>query len=524
VLAVPSAAGKLPLAQLTMGSVGVSVSLADSSSGQGFQVFTKDGVQLLGRPLTEEEGYQYLDPALGFNEGVKYSADYLMPDAEKAFKDQVAIYGSFAQTPLVEQFDPSGISLGNAYLPAVVNGANIRAGLTGTVIPDGALHLNGGALPPLVVPEGDELQAVDVASWLSAAQVPDLVVTTVNTQKYASDQIDLTLDLVLQGDGAAAPVTITGGHATLKDLVDAVNTVSEDSRVSAYLSLDGEFVLTNTAGFEGNNFYVGPADVSGASVNATGEAAGMRYGSISIATTLNPDTKGHVGLEIGSAGTADMLKAIGLPVSVSFPGEVPEDLIVFVEGAGTAEVTGTYQAAIEDATEFLRQQPVEVRVTGIGEYQLFDINTGTVVATRTFDPHQYPVSIRYHELTMSLSGVPTIGDRFKLDGNQDGAGDNTKFLELAALETAKVMPGAKTFTDAYIESVSSVGNIAEQAKIAQSALEVIYQQAFDAREQTSGVSLDEEAADLIRFQQAYQASAKVLQTASNLFDAILSTG
>jgi flagellar hook-associated protein FlgK len=52
-------------------------------------------------------------------------------------------------------------------------------------------------------------------------------------------------------------------------------------------------------------------------------------------------------------------------------------------------------------------------------------------------------------------------------------------------------------------------------------LQVVYEQAIETREQVSGVSLDEEAADLIRFQQAYQASAKVMQTASTLFDAIL---
>jgi flagellar hook-associated protein FlgK len=50
---------------------------------------------------------------------------------------------------------------------------------------------------------------------------------------------------------------------------------------------------------------------------------------------------------------------------------------------------------------------------------------------------------------------------------------------------------------------------------------VVYDQAVDARDGISGVSLDEEAADLVRFQQAYQANAKVMQVANDLFDAIL---
>jgi flagellar hook-associated protein FlgK len=66
-----------------------------------------------------------------------------------------------------------------------------------------------------------------------------------------------------------------------------------------------------------------------------------------------------------------------------------------------------------------------------------------------------------------------------------------------------------------------MGNISRQATIAQQALTVVHDQAVTSRDQVSGVSLDEEAANLIRFQQAYQASAKVMQVAGTLFDAVL---
>ena len=66
-----------------------------------------------------------------------------------------------------------------------------------------------------------------------------------------------------------------------------------------------------------------------------------------------------------------------------------------------------------------------------------------------------------------------------------------------------------------------MGNIARQAAISKDALKVVYDQAVTSRDQVSGVSLDAEAADLIRFQQAYQASAKVLQISSQLFETML---
>jgi flagellar hook-associated protein FlgK len=66
-----------------------------------------------------------------------------------------------------------------------------------------------------------------------------------------------------------------------------------------------------------------------------------------------------------------------------------------------------------------------------------------------------------------------------------------------------------------------VGNKATLSRISQEALQVVYDQAVETRDSVSGVSLDTEAADLIRFQQAYQASAQVIQVASKLFDSIL---
>ena len=69
--------------------------------------------------------------------------------------------------------------------------------------------------------------------------------------------------------------------------------------------------------------------------------------------------------------------------------------------------------------------------------------------------------------------------------------------------------------------LNQAGSTARQAQVTQEALQVVYEQANEARDQVAGVNLDEEAANLIRFQQSYQASARLLQTANQLFDAIL---
>ena len=164
-----------------------------------------------------------------------------------------------------------------------------------------------------------------------------------------------------------------------------------------------------------------------------------------------------------------------------------------------------------------------VTFTSNTDYTIVDTQTNTVLAKRSLvvDPNAPTPSLSYRGLSLAFSTAPKTGDVFSIDGNSDGIGNNEAMLQLVALEDAEIMPGGLTLSEAYIERVNQVGNVARQASIAEQALSVVYQQAQEARDGISGVSLDEEASALVRFQQAYQANAKVMQTAMDLFQSIL---
>ena len=101
-------------------------------------------------------------------------------------------------------------------------------------------------------------------------------------------------------------------------------------------------------------------------------------------------------------------------------------------------------------------------------------------------------------------------------------GDNTVALSLADLEKKSVLLGGKaTFNDAYGQLVAKVGTLTHAAKISSSAQEVLFNQAKQTRENLAGVNLDEEAANLIKFQQSYQAAAQVISIANSLFDTLI---
>ncbi|MDP2901687.1 MAG: flagellar hook-associated protein FlgK [Methylovulum sp.] len=101
-------------------------------------------------------------------------------------------------------------------------------------------------------------------------------------------------------------------------------------------------------------------------------------------------------------------------------------------------------------------------------------------------------------------------------------GDNTTALALAALENKAVMFGGNaTFNGVNSQLVAKVGTLTSSAKVSSAAQQALFNLAKESRESLSGVNLDEEAANLIKFKQSYQAAAQAISIASSLFDTLL---
>jgi len=101
-------------------------------------------------------------------------------------------------------------------------------------------------------------------------------------------------------------------------------------------------------------------------------------------------------------------------------------------------------------------------------------------------------------------------------------GDNRNALALAQLETSKAMlNGNATFDDTYGQMVSKIGTQTHSAEVARSAQDTLLKQATASWESVSGVNLDEEAANLIKFQQSYQAAAQAIAVTNTLFDSLI---
>ncbi len=153
--------------------------------------------------------------------------------------------------------------------------------------------------------------------------------------------------------------------------------------------------------------------------------------------------------------------------------------------------------------------------------QTFNV-TGPGTGNPTNVPFTSGSDITYNGWTFKIVGVPANGDTFTVAANTGGVLDNRNALALSGLQTNRTLVGGTTTLEgAYSSMIGRIGNKTNEVTVNQKAQANLLEQTRQIQQSASGVNLDEEAANLIKYQKVYQAAAKVLQTANTMFDALL---
>ncbi|WP_082591264.1 flagellar hook-associated protein FlgK [Duganella sp. Root198D2] len=214
--------------------------------------------------------------------------------------------------------------------------------------------------------------------------------------------------------------------------------------------------------------------------------------------------------------------ALGAPISTSLPatntgtGKISAGAVnsnyLLPGNQLAAPVTLTYNSATNQLSGF----PTAVDVTVNG--------TTTSYPAGTPVPYTAGAKMAFQGIEFEITGSPANNDKFTISPGS-GVGDARNGVLLAGLQTKNILDdGHATFQASYAQMVNFVGNKTREVQIAGAAADTTVAQAQAARDSVSGVNLDEEASNLLRYQQAYQASGKVIQVASELFDTLLSLG
>jgi flagellar hook-associated protein 1 FlgK len=163
------------------------------------------------------------------------------------------------------------------------------------------------------------------------------------------------------------------------------------------------------------------------------------------------------------------------------------------------------------------QQNVTITFTGPGTFDVSGTGTGNPAGV-SYTPG---APITYNGWTIMIDGTPASGDTFTVSANTGGTGDSRNALLLANLQTGTLVEGNATLDQAYGRLVSEVGNATHEADISATAQKRLLTEVQARQQSVSGVNLDEEAANLLRYQQAYQAAGKLVSIANVLFDTLL---
>ena len=158
---------------------------------------------------------------------------------------------------------------------------------------------------------------------------------------------------------------------------------------------------------------------------------------------------------------------------------------------------------------------------GAGNSYTVKNSGGTQVGSGTYTSGT-PITFQGAQLT--LTGAPASGDTFTVGlNNPANTGDNSNLLAMTdALAASALNGGTTSVTGAANSLVSQIGVITQQAQNNATAQQTVNQDATTARNNASGVNLDQEAANMLRYQQAYQAMAQVITASGQMFTSLIS--
>ena len=306
--------------------------------------------------------------------------------------------------------------------------------------------------------------------------------TNLTTSDYRLDYVGGTLTLTRLSDNAS------WSGATVAALNTAVASSTEGPQ-GFTLSASGAFVA-------GSSYLIQPTRFAAQSIKVNETiAADVRQiaAAAPVRASAGTTNTGTATISAGSVVSGYTAPASGSPVTLTY------------SSSNGGELTG------------FSSYPVTVTVNGVAQ-------PGSPFAAGAV-PYTNGATISFSGISVTISGSPQNNDTFVIAKNINGVSDNRNALLLAQIQTGKTMAGnTASFATTYAQMVSGAGNKGGEVSTILAAQKTLLTSAEDARDSVSGVNLDEEAVNLIKYQQSYQAAAKMLQIGSELFDSILSIG
>ena len=420
----------------------------------------------------------------------------------------------------------------------LVNSLSQLVGVTTTSNPDGSMNVFVGTGQPLVL-DGSTTTLTTVPDQFNASEL-QISTSALNGISISGSITSGDLGGLLQ----ARSQIINPALNQLGQVATALSQ-SANAQQNAGLDLNGDFganlfsVAGPTATASSNNTDATTASVSISNLGAlTPDNYTLAFNS--GAFTLTDTTTGGTVALTGAGTAASPLTGAGLSIVLSGTPAAGDQFLI----QPTAQAASSIQAVLTNPSQIAAAGAIATSAsdnnTGnatIAAGTVVDATNPDLLATTTIEftsPTTYSVNgagsfaytsganITLNGWQTQISGTPATGDVFTVQGNSAGTGDNTNATAGANQQSQGVLDGGSvSVSGAASALVTAVGTQAQQVNTAQTAQTAVNSAAQTAVQSTSGVNLDDEAANLLQWQQAFQASAQVLTTAESLFTTLI---
>jgi flagellar hook-associated protein 1 FlgK len=420
----------------------------------------------------------------------------------------------------------------------LVSNLSKLVGVTTTTDSNGALSVFIGNGQPLVL-QGATTTLGTVPNQFNASQLE------VSTATSSGNSISGSITSGDLGGLLAARTQVINPALNQLGLIATAVAQSANSQQGLGLDLNGRLganlfaVGAPAATPSSKNTDNTTASIGIANVGAlTGDSYVLAYNAGAYTLT---DTATGANVPLSGAGTpANPLTADGLSIVLSATPAAGDQFLI----QPTAQAAGSFSVALTNAAGIAAAGALKTSAADtnagtatIGPGTVIDPANPNLLNTTTIQfltPTTYSVNgagsfaytsggaISVDGWQTAISGTPAAGDVFTVQSNAGGTGDNTNALASANQQTQGILSsGATSISGAVGALITGIGSQAQQVNTAQTAQTAVNTQAQTTVQSASGVNLDEEAANLLQWQQAYQASAQALTIANSLFTSLL---
>jgi flagellar hook-associated protein 1 len=378
-------------------------------------------------------------------------------------------------------------------LPNQFNASQLEIGTAASTVPISA-NLTTGDLGGLLAARN---QVINPA-LNQLGQVATALSQTVNTQQ--GDGLDLSGNLGANifsvGAPQATPSAANTGSGTVTVSVakNGVGALTADSYVLSFAG--GSPSLTD--------------QTTGASVTPTATGANTYTAAgLNFVVTGTPAARDQFLVQPTASAATNLQVVLTDPSKIAAAGAIKAAAAAANTGAATISagtvLDGTNAALQTPATIVFANPPTS-----------YSINGGPAVAYTSGG------NINLNGWQVQINGTPAAGDTFTVSSNVGGTGDNRNALAAANAQNVGVLQnGTTSITGAVSALITGIGSQAQQINTAQAARAAVNSQALTAVQSATGVNLDEEAASLLQWQNAYQAAAHALTIGNSLFTTLL---